>query len=100
MIRNAVLYGSLIGLLTSPAAMAELPTTAEFVNSIGMHFVRIEPGTFQMGNDTPLNAAILDVTELGNDITIWLPERGDYDEHPVHRVTISRAFYMASTEND
>ena len=98
MIRNVVLCGSLIGLLTSPAAMAELPTTAEFVNSIGMHFVRIEPGTFQMGNDTPLNEAILDNTELGNDIAIWLPERGDYDETPVHRVTISRAFYMASTE--
>ena len=96
--RHAVLCGALIGLLSGPATTAELPTTSDFVNSIGMRFVRIEPGSFQMGNDTPLNEAILDVTEIGNDRAIRLPERGDYDERPVHRVTISRPFYMAVTE--
>ena len=31
------------------AGSSEMPTEKEFVNSIGMKFVRIEPGTFQMG---------------------------------------------------
>lgn len=95
---HATLLAGLIGLFTGPSVAAEMPTTSEFVNSIGMRFVRIDPGSFQMGNDMPLNDTILNVTDLGTDRAIWLPERGDYDEHPVHRVTISRPFYMATTE--
>ena len=44
-------------------------------NSIGMEFVRIEAGTFQMGS---------------ND--------GDDDERPVHRVRISQPFYLGKYE--
>jgi formylglycine-generating enzyme required for sulfatase activity len=77
---------------------AELPATPEFVNSIGMRFVRIEPGSFQMGNDAALNEDIVKVTEIGNDVKIWLPEHGDNDERPVHNVTITKPFYMATTE--
>ncbi|MCH8294127.1 hypothetical protein IH992_23855 [Candidatus Poribacteria bacterium] len=33
----------------STALTAEMPTDKTFTNSIGMQFVRIEPGTFLMG---------------------------------------------------
>ena len=46
------------------------------VNSIGMKFVRIEPGSFLMGQE----------------------EGGDWDERPVHKVNITRPFCMAVTE--
>ena len=46
-----------------------------YTNSVGMEFVRIEPGAFMMGS---------------ND--------GDYDEEPVHSVTISQPFYMGKYE--
>jgi len=47
-----------------------------FTNSVGMHMVRIEAGSFIMGQ----------------------AKGGDYDERPVHRVNISTPFYMASKE--
>ena len=47
-----------------------------FVNSVGMKFVRIRPGSFLMGQK----------------------EGGDWDERPVHRVAITKSFYMAATE--
>ena len=50
--------------------------TDTLVNTIGMKFVRIRPGSFLMGRQ----------------------EGGDWDERPVHRVTISESFYMAVTE--
>lgn len=96
--QQALMIGMLFALFASPATTTELPTTAEFVNSIGMRFVRIDSGEFQMGNDTRLNKAILDVTEIGNDIAIWLPEFGDMDERPVHSTTLTQPFYMATTE--
>jgi sulfatase modifying factor 1 len=95
---HAVLCGALAGLVAGAAMAAELPTEPTFTNSIGMRFVRVEPGSFAMGHDAPLSKDILDVTEIGSDRAIWLPERGDPDERPVHRVTISRPFYMAVTE--
>jgi len=49
----------------------------EFVNSVGLKMVRIDPGSFEMGST------------LGRDY---------WDEQPVHKVTISKAFYMSETE--
>ncbi len=46
-----------------------------YINSFGMRFIGIEPGTFQMGGDD-----------------------GEWDERPVHKVTISRKFYIQETE--
>ncbi len=43
-------------------------------NSLGMDLLRIPPGTFEMGS-----------------------EKGEYDEKPVHRVTISEPFYISTT---
>jgi len=49
----------------------------EFVNSAGIKMVKIGPGSFEMGST------------LGRDY---------WDEQPVHKVTISRAFYISETE--
>jgi len=49
-----------------------------FVNSVGIKMIRIEPGTFQMGNPN----ARLD----------------SWDEKPVHKVTISKPFQISETE--
>lgn len=58
-----------------------------YTNSIGMQFVRIEPGTFMMGSE---NARLSD--EL-TDSKAHLRD-GDWDEKPVHQVTLSTPFYM------
>jgi sulfatase modifying factor 1 len=55
---------------------AGMPAGKEYINSIGMRFARIDPGSFMMGQ----------------------AEDGDFDERPVHRVSIAKAFYMAVTE--
>jgi formylglycine-generating enzyme required for sulfatase activity len=47
----------------------------EFTNSVGMKFVWIEPGSFQMGSQT-----------------------GNADERPVHEVTLTKGFYFQVTE--
>jgi formylglycine-generating enzyme required for sulfatase activity len=47
-----------------------------FVNSVGMKMVPIQPGSFSMGQ----------------------VDGGDFDEKPVHRVNITKGFYMAATE--
>jgi formylglycine-generating enzyme required for sulfatase activity len=47
----------------------------EFTNSVGMKFVRVDPGSFQMGSGA-----------------------GFDDERPVHEVTLSRGFYLQTTE--
>jgi len=69
---------------------AEMPTGKAYTNSIGMKFVRIEPGTFSMGC-------------LRQELPMELVKRqfmrdGDPDEQPVHRVTISKPFYMGVYE--
>jgi|GEM_PF-656200 len=48
---------------------------ASFTNSIGMEFVRIEPGAFMMGSTD-----------------------GEYDEAPVHQVDITYPFYIGAYE--
>ena len=63
----------------------------ELVNSIGMKFVRIEPGSFVMGQDGPASDyALFKRPEKFDD--------ADWDEKPAHRVTITQAFYMGATE--
>jgi formylglycine-generating enzyme required for sulfatase activity len=61
-----------------------------FVNSLGMKMVRIHAGKFQMGSDLPTDPAQLRQFQ-------WLTH-GDYDEKPVHEVTIAHDFFMAQTE--
>ena len=47
-----------------------------FVNSVGMKFVRIQPGSFLMGQE----------------------KGGDWDERPVHKVHITQSFGISATE--
>ncbi|MHC4637874.1 MAG: formylglycine-generating enzyme family protein [Planctomycetota bacterium] len=79
------------------AVASEMPRDKVYTNSAGIKFVRIEPGTFSMG--------CLNPTKAPGDERKWRrhvgPEfllDGDWDEHPVHKVTISKAFYMSETE--
>jgi formylglycine-generating enzyme required for sulfatase activity len=78
------------------------PTGREHINSLGMEFVLIEPGTFRMGygDGKQLSDEILDAKEHnGRDIKLSEFGRfGDYDERPTHEVTIRRAYYMSVTE--
>ena len=82
----------IILLISSTAICAgELPTSQWHVNSIGMKLVQIEPGTFEMGQKKILGP---ETSVSGLDFT----RTGDFDEHPVHRVKISKAFYMGIVE--
>jgi formylglycine-generating enzyme required for sulfatase activity len=58
------------------ASAGPLNRSGVFVNSIGMRFVRIKPGSFLMGQQ----------------------QGGDWDERPAHRVAITQSFGMALTE--
>jgi len=66
--------GVLCGAATMDAAGAKRPET--FTNSVGMTMVGVPAGRFEMGET----------------------RGGDFDERPVHTVTISRPFWMAATE--
>jgi len=65
-------------------------TEKQCVNSIGMKFARIESGSFMMGNDDRLSE---ELTEGKPHLT-----KGDFDERPVHRVTISQTFHIGIHE--
>lgn len=67
-------------------ALADEP----FVNSLGMRMVPIPAGSFEMGNANPTPPKTFDVP---SHLT-----RGDWDEHPLHRVTLTHSFYMAEVE--
>ena len=54
---------------------AEMPAEATFSNSLGMRMARVEPGRFLLGS-----------------------AEGQWDERPVHEVTISMPFYLGVTE--
>jgi len=71
-----ICLGTLIGCLRVAANRPSSPAPQKSVNSIGMEFVCIEPGHFQMGQQ----------------------KGGDWDERPVHKVAVSRPFYIAVTE--
>jgi formylglycine-generating enzyme required for sulfatase activity len=74
-------------------ALSAAPDT----NSVGMTLVRIDPGTFDMGVDsTPIPA---DLIKGPSGVIYDRPSaEGDYDESPVHKVTITKPFFIAATE--
>jgi formylglycine-generating enzyme required for sulfatase activity len=86
--------------LSSAAFAADMPATKEYTNSIGMKFVRIGPGTFEMGvGKTPLPEELNRSREESGNREIYIPtENGDYDERPIHKVTISKPFYVGTCE--
>lgn len=62
----------------------------QYINSVGMQFTRIDSGSFVMGND-----AILPEELTGGKYHLT---RGDFDERPIHSVTISKSFYIGVYE--
>ena len=69
----------------------------ESINSIGMTLVRIEPGSFDMGADSlPLPP---ELTRGLSGVSWDRPDgNGDYDEVPVHRVTITKPLLIGQSE--
>lgn len=59
----------------APEIEASAPAGEELVNSIGMKFRLIQPGSFMMGSD-----------------------KGPSEERPVHKVTLTKGFYMGAYE--
>ncbi|MHC4213418.1 MAG: exo-alpha-sialidase [Planctomycetota bacterium] len=75
------------------ACAAQGPAGEGFTNSVGLKMVRIEPGSFLMGQER--QAGNQNITQTyGNRHFMG----GEVDEQPVHKVNISNAFYMAATE--
>ena len=75
---------------------AALPAAEPITNSLGMKLVRIEAGSFTMGQDGPPMEDYLRSKRFGE---IWKAnDRIDFDEKPAHAVTISQPFFMGVTE--
>lgn len=77
-------------LIVLAAGIQPIFAAEEFVNSIGIKMMPVPAGAFDMGESNPTPSNEFDVAQY--------LKRGDWDEHPVHRVTISNPFYMAVTE--
>ena len=84
----------LTSLLLAP--LAELHAAEPVTNSIGLKLVRIEPGTFMMGQDGPPMDDYLRQKRFGEMHKDF--DRIDFDEKPAHRVTITQPFLMGVTE--
>ena len=75
---------------------AALPAAEPITNSLGMKLVRIEAGSFTMGQDGPPLEDYLRQKRFGEmhkDI-----DRIDFDEKPAHRVIITQPFHIGVTE--
>jgi len=98
--KNSILSITIILITVAVVHSAEMPTRSEYTNFVGMKFVRIEPGTFEMGQlKTPLPSEVLPSLESGYGGGYFdLLANGDFDEKPVHTVKISKPFYMGSFE--
>lgn len=89
MIRILALLIALVLVSFTPLHAAE-PPPATITNSVGMKLVRIAPGAFLMGQDSPR----ADYSPRHADQC----DTADWDERPVHRVSISTAFHIGATE--
>ena len=77
----------------SASASTTAPAPGRIVNTIGMPLVRIPRGEFWMGSDEP-------IAQLEKDFPLMERQRLEdlRDEAPVHRVRITRDFYLGQTE--
>jgi formylglycine-generating enzyme required for sulfatase activity len=93
MMRTALLCTAL---LVGDVATSRADEPQTVTNSVGMKLVRIEPGTFTMGQDGPQLEDYLRqkrFKELSN-----VKDRIDFDERPAHKVRITQPFLMGATE--
>jgi formylglycine-generating enzyme required for sulfatase activity len=87
----------LMGLGSKSSGAVEMPAESEYTSSIGMKFVRVQPGSFQMGQlKTPLPWEILPVFRGRGKFDLL--SEGDFDEKPTHTVKITKPFYMGVYE--
>src|SRR5690554_461192 len=86
------------------------PDDTFITNSLGMRLVKINPGEYKMGNESEINYTGLLNDELH---TPYLAKGApnpyikngpvmeenplEWDEKPVHKVKLTKAFYMSST---
>lgn len=68
-----------------------IPAERSFTNGLGMQFVRIEPGTFMMGQDGPA----ADYRMVKHPAKF---DDADWDEKPAHKVTLTKDFHIGFTE--
>ena len=95
--RHYIVFAAVL-LAAATVHASDMPTGEEYTNSIGMRFVRIESGNFEMGQlQVPLDWDILP-NDNGRGDRIDFLKDGDFDEKPVHQVRISKPFYMGVFE--
>lgn len=92
-IARAISLASLVALLSCPLNAARLPTGPVYTNSIGMKLVRIEPGSFEMGFEQSAGGLPKELLTAPGHFP-----NGDFDEHPRHKVDITKPFYMGVCE--
>jgi len=83
---RGLLLTILIGLIVLRPVQAQLPEGKSHTNSLGMKFVRIEPGNFVRGQGD----------RFPRNRDEWLQR--DWDESPAHKVTITNAFFIGMHE--
>src|ERR1035441_927605 len=112
--RDVLLLSASLLPALQPSLSAQSPAMKEFTNSLGMQFVPIPAGSFDMGESRALPDELLvplsypsraDLTKRypnGDPTKFAIPfdhaRHGDFDERPVHRVTISRSFLLGATQ--
>jgi formylglycine-generating enzyme required for sulfatase activity len=83
-----------LALAGNPAAQSKRKfqdTDDRFMNSVDVILRRVPAGRFRMGETAPTDPKAFKQAPLGT-------AEGDFDEHPVHDVTITSDFFMSETE--
>jgi hypothetical protein len=70
--------------------LTSLGTAEPVTDSLGLRLVPVPAGTFRMGETRPTPADTFKVASY--------LKQGDWDEHPSHEVTITRAFLLSERE--
>ena len=95
MTRKAAVPGALALAAARAASLAATPPGT--VNTIGIALVRLNPGGFEMGVDSISLPG--ELTKGPSGVIYDRPyNTGDYDETPVHKVTITHPFWMSAAE--
>jgi formylglycine-generating enzyme required for sulfatase activity len=75
------------------AAPSGMPVAPKLTNSLGMEFMLVPAGEFTMGSDESPEALARDYPHYERQRLLELA-----DEHPAHKVRITRAFYLGRHE--
>lgn len=87
---------ALKGELTGPFEIHRVPQTKQLINSLGMKLVLIPPGEFMMGSRESSDELARAYAQYKM-FDQYDPEPKWFDcEHPLHRVQITKPFYLAA----